>query len=116
MCCCCVSVVAFNSLTAASRTPVSLSYATAFVLPDLTALVDSQRQTDPPFRTPRLSTRRSAAAVRRQLIAQKGSTDDALPTVPTLTTNLHALGYYPKKVAPSPPQNKSQKPMPSARR
>ena len=86
------------------------------LLSDIKALVDSQSQTDPQFRTARLYTRLSAAEVRRQLIAQKGYTDDALPTVQTLTTKLNALGYYPKKVAKSQPQKKSQKPTPSSRR
>src|SRR6266436_2652523 len=76
------------------------------LLSDIQAIVDSQSQTDPQFRTTRLYTRLSAAEVRRQLIAQKGYTDDALPTVQTLTTKLNALGYYPKKVAKSQPQKK----------
>ena len=84
------------------------------LLPDITAIVDSQSQTDPQFRTARLYTRLSAAEVRRQLIVQKGYTDDALPTVQTLTTKLNALGYYPKKVAKSQPQKKSLKRMPSS--
>jgi hypothetical protein len=84
------------------------------LLPDITTIVDSQSQTDPQFRTTRLYTRLSAAEVRRQLIAQKGYTDDTLPTVQTLTTKLNALGYYPKKVAKSQPQKKSQKPTPSS--
>ena len=79
------------------------------LLPDITALVDSQSQADPQFRTNRLYTRLTAAEVRRQLIAHKGYTDDALPTVPTITAKLNALGYYPKKVAKSQPQKKSQK-------
>jgi hypothetical protein len=86
------------------------------LLSDIKALVDSQSQTDPRFRTARLYTRLSAAEVRRQLIAQKGYPDDALPTVQTLTTKLNALGYYPKKVAKSQPQKKFQKPTPSSRR
>ena len=86
------------------------------LLADIKALVDSQSQTDPQFRTARLYTRLSATEVRRQLIAQKGYTDDALPTVQTLTTKLNALGYYPKKVAKSQPQKKSQTPTPSSRR
>jgi hypothetical protein len=61
-------------------------------------------------------TRLSAAEVRRQLIVQKGYTEESLPTVQTLTTKLNALGYYPKKVAKSQPQKKSQKPTPSSRR
>lgn len=86
------------------------------LLRDMRALVDSQSQTDPQFRTTRLSTRLSAAEVRRQLIAQHGDADDALPTVPTLTTTRNARGYSPKKVAKSQPQKKSQKPTRSSRR
>src|SRR5205823_5986137 len=56
------------------------------LFPDIQAIVDSQSQTDPQFRTARLYTRLSAAEVRRQLIVQKGYTDAALPTVQTLTT------------------------------
>ena len=86
------------------------------LLADIKAIVDSQSQTDPQFRTTRLYTRLSAAEVRRQLIAQKGYTDDTLPTVQTLTSKLNAFGYYPQKVAKSQPQKKSQKPTPSSRR
>ena len=80
------------------------------LLSDITAIVDSQSQADPQFRTTRLYTRLTAAEVRRQLIAHTGYTDDVLPTVPTITAKLNALGYYPKKVAKSQPQKKSQKP------
>jgi hypothetical protein len=86
------------------------------LLADIKALVDSQSQTDPQFRTARLYTRLSAAEVRRQLIAQKDYTDDALPTVQTITRKLHGLGYYPRKVAKSQPQKKSRNPMPSLSR
>jgi hypothetical protein len=84
------------------------------LLTDITAIVDSQSQTDPQFRTNRLYTRLSAAEVRRQLIAQKGYTDAELPTVQTISTKLNALGYFPKKVAKTQPQKKSRKPMPSS--
>jgi DDE family transposase len=84
------------------------------LLADLTAIVDSQSQADPQFRTTRLYTRLPAAEVRQQLIAHKGYTHEALPTVATITTKLNALGYYPQKVAKSQPQKKSQKPMPSS--
>jgi hypothetical protein len=56
----------------------------------------------------------SAVEVRRQLLAHQGYSDEALPTVQTITTKLNALGYYPKKVAKSQPQKKSQKPTPSS--
>jgi hypothetical protein len=84
------------------------------LLHDITAIVDRQSQTDPQFRTQRLYTRLSAAEVRRQLIAHKGYTDAALPTVQTITAKLNALGYFPKKVAKSRPQKNSQKPMRSS--
>ena len=84
------------------------------LLPDIGAIIDSQSQAAPQFRSHRLYTRLSAAEVRRQLITQKGYADDALPTVQTITTKLNTLGYYPKKVAKSQPQKKSQKPTPSS--
>jgi len=86
------------------------------LLSDLQAIVESQSQTDPQFRTTRLYTRLTATEVRRQLIAQKGYTDAELPTVETIGTKLTALGYYPQKVAKSLPQKKSPKLTPSSTR
>ena len=74
------------------------------LLTDIKAIVDSQSQTDPQFRTQRLYTRLTAAEVRRQLIAQKGYTDAELPTAETIGAKLNALGYYPQKVAKSLPK------------
>src|SRR5215213_7561396 len=62
------------------------------LLEDITAIVDSQSQADPQFRTTRLSTRLTAAEVRRQLIAQKGYGDAELPTVEPIGAKLNALG------------------------
>jgi hypothetical protein len=93
-----------DAFAARGRKPVEAHLPT--LLLDIQAIVDSQSQTDPRFRTQRLYTRLSAAEVRRQLIAQKGYRDDALPTVQAITAKLHTLGYYPKKVAKSqPPKN-----------
>ncbi|MBM3223622.1 MAG: ISAzo13 family transposase, partial [Candidatus Tectomicrobia bacterium] len=69
------------------------------LLDDRRAIVDSQRHTDPPCRTQRLYTRLRATEVRRQLMAQQGSQDHELPTVPTLTVTRNARGSFPKKVA-----------------
>ena len=74
------------------------------LLTDIKAIVDSQSQADPQFRTQRLYTRLSAAEVRRQLIAQKGYTDDQLPSAETIGAKLNNLGYYPQKVAKSLPK------------
>ena len=51
-------------------------------------------------------TRLSAAAVRRQMIAQKGYTATEQPTVPTFTTKLNALGYRLKTITKTQPLNK----------
>jgi DDE family transposase len=80
------------------------------LLTDIQAIVESQSQADPKFRSKRLYTRLTAAEVRRQLIAQKGYADAALPTAETIGTKLNALGYYPQKVAKSQPQKNSRKP------
>jgi hypothetical protein len=83
------------------------------LLSDITALVDSQSQADPQFRTNRLYTRLTAGEVRRQLIAQFDYSEEDLPTAETIGTKLNQLGYCPKKVAKSQPQKNCQKPMPS---
>lgn len=73
-------------------------------LADIRSLVDSQSQTDPTFRTSRLYTRLSAAEVRRQLIEQKGYTDEALPSRATINAKLNAMGYRLRAVQKSRPQ------------
>ncbi len=84
------------------------------LLDDMKAIVDAQSQTDPQFRTNRLYTRLTAGEVRRQLITQKGYTDDQLPTVRTISTKLRRLGYYPTKVAKTQPQKRYPRLMPSS--
>src|SRR5262249_4148736 len=56
------------------------------LLTDIQAIVDSQSQADPQFRTTRLYTRLTAAEVRRQLRAQKGYPEATLPTADTIGT------------------------------
>jgi hypothetical protein len=80
------------------------------LLIDIAAIVDTQSQADPQFRTNRLYTRLTAAEVRRQLIAQKGYSDAELPTERTIATKLTALGYYPSKVAKTQPQKRFPRP------
>ena len=83
---------------------------------DLEAIVVGQSQADPSFRTTRLYTRLTAGEVRRQLIAQRGYSDEALPCVQTIGAKLNALGYYPQTVARSQPQKRPLKPTPSSPR
>jgi hypothetical protein len=84
------------------------------LLTDMRAIVDGQSQTDPQFKTNRLYTRLTAAEVRRQLIIQKGYTDEELPTPTTIGTKLNEMGYYPIKVAKAKPKKRLQPPMPSS--
>lgn len=107
-------LVCLDNFAARGRKPSEEHLPT--LLTDITAIVDSQSQTDPQFRTQRLYTRLDASEVRRQLIAQKGYTDLQLPTVQTIMTKLNALGYYPQKVAKSEPKKRSPKPMRSSNR
>jgi len=86
------------------------------LLADLEAVVAGQSQADPSFRTTRLYTRLTAAEVRRRLTAQHGYTDEELPCVQTIGAKLHALGYYPQRVAKTRPQKRSPRPTPSSPR
>jgi hypothetical protein len=76
------------------------------LLEDIRAVVDGQSQTDPTFQSTRLYCRLSAATVRRELIRQKGYTDEELPTEETIRVKLNALGYTLRAVQKSrPPKN-----------
>ncbi len=85
------------------------------LLTDLEALVASQSQADPSFRTTRLYTRLTAAEVRRQLIARYSYADAQLPCLQTIGAKLNALGYHPQTVAKTQPQKRSPQPTPSSR-
>lgn len=50
------------------------------LIQDIKDIVDGQSQTDPSFNTTRLFTRLTVAEIRKQLIKQKGYTEEALPT------------------------------------
>jgi len=84
------------------------------LLADLEAVVASQSQADPTFRTTRRYTRLTAGEVRRRLIAERGYTDAELPCVQTIGAKLNALGYHPQTVAKTRPQKRSPKPTPSS--
>ncbi len=77
------------------------------LLNDIRAIVDGQSQTDATFQTTRLYTRLSASEVRKQLIAQKGYTDNELPTEETIRVKLNDLGYKLRAVQKSRPKKDS---------
>jgi hypothetical protein len=85
------------------------------LLEDVKEIVDSQSQIDATFQTNRLYTRLSAEEVRRQLVLQKGYTDEELPTAKTIGVKLNQWGYHLKAVVKSKPQKKLPKQMPSLR-
>lgn len=78
------------------------------LLSDITAICDSQSQTDPSFNSTRLYTRLSVPQIRKQLITQKGYTNEELPTNQTLNTKINELGYGLKKVQKTKPLKKNQ--------
>jgi Rhodopirellula transposase DDE domain len=64
---------------------------------DIRALVDKQAQADPKFQSVFSYARISARAVRAALIAQKGYTEEQLPTRQTIGEILNRFGYRLKK-------------------
>ena len=68
------------------------------LLTDIREIADRCSQTDPTFQTTRLYLRLSAAAVREQLIEQKGYADDDLPSEDTIRRKLIQMGYRLRQV------------------
>ena len=102
-----------DAFAARGRKPVEAHLPT--LLHDMKAIVDSQSQTDPRFRTTRLSTRLSAAEVRRQLSPRKG------PVMPrSHGTDPNDQTQCPRVLSQEGRQEsgakKSPKPTPSSRR
>lgn len=77
------------------------------LLTDMRAIVDGQSQTDPTFQSNRLYTRLSAAEVRRQLMSQKGYSEEDIPSQETIRVKLNELGYRLRSVQKSRPQKDS---------
>jgi hypothetical protein len=77
------------------------------LLEDIRAIADEQSQTDPTFQTTRLYTRISAAEMRRQLLEQKGYTDEELPSEETIRVKMNNLGYTLRSVQKSRPKKDS---------
>lgn len=65
--------------------------------PAILELVDSQAQADPQMKTTFYYARVSAQSVRDALIAEKGYSEEELPTRQTIGTMLNRLGYRLKK-------------------
>ncbi len=75
-------------------------------LDDLRELADKHSQTDPTFKTTRIFTRLTSKEARKQLIAQKGYTDEELPCEETIRKKLNSLGYCLRAVKKSKPKKK----------
>jgi len=94
----------YDNFSARGRKPVE--HHLPNLLNDIKAIAEAESQTDPTFKTTRLYIRLSAAEVRKQLIKQKGYSDEELPCEDTIRTKLNELGYHPKKVKKSQPLKK----------
>lgn len=68
------------------------------LLEDIKSIIDTQSQTDPSFKTTKLYTRLTVKEVRRQLVKEKGYSEEELPSNQTLNTKINALGYTLRKV------------------
>ena len=68
------------------------------LLADMREIANRYSQTDPTFRTTRQYTRLTTAALRQQLIDEKGYSDAQLPSEETIRTKLNELGYGLKRV------------------
>ena len=76
------------------------------LLDDIKDIADAQSQTDPSFKSTRLYTRLSASEVRRQLIEQKGYSDEELPSTETIRVKVNQLGYKLRSVQKTKPKKK----------
>ncbi|MEM9275581.1 MAG: ISAzo13 family transposase, partial [Cyanobacteria bacterium P01_F01_bin.143] len=76
------------------------------LLEDIRTIVDPQTQADPSLKSQRLYTRISAAEVRRQLIKQKGYSDEELPTSEVIRQRLNEMNYRLRRVEKAKPQKK----------
>lgn len=94
----------YDNYSARGRKPVE--HHLPNLLKDIKAIAEAESQTDPTFKTTRLYIRLSAAEVWKQLIKQKGYSEEELPCEDTMRTKLNKLGYHPKKVKKSQPLKK----------
>jgi hypothetical protein len=78
---------------------------------DIQAIVEPHIQTDPTFQTRRLYRRITSAEVRRQLIEEKGYSEQEVPCEDTIRVRLNDMGYRPMKVRKSKPKKRSPRPM-----
>lgn len=94
----------YDNFSARGRQPIE--YHLPELLNDIEAIAEGEAQTDPTFKTTRKYIRVSAAEVRKQLVKEKGYSEEELPCEDTIRRKLNQLGYYPKKVRKSQPLKK----------
>lgn len=95
-------IVVLDNFSARGRKPITQKL--PHLLDDLRELADSQAQTDPTFKTTRLYTRITAKEARKQLILQKGYTDEELPGEENIRLKLNQLGFCLRSVKKSQPK------------
>lgn len=90
----------YDNFSARGRQPIE--YHLPELLNDIEAIAEGEAQTDPTFKTTRKYIRVSAAEVRKQLVKEKGYSEEELPCEDTIRRKLNQLGYYPKKSKKKP--------------
>ncbi len=73
---------------------------------DIIAIAEPTSQVDPTFRTLKIYTPLTAKTVRKQLISQKGYSEEKLPCIKTLSNKLNQLNFHPQKVTKTKPIKK----------
>ena len=76
------------------------------LLEDIRGIVEPHSQADPTLKSERLYTRLSAAEVRRQLMAQKGYSDEDLPSQEVIRQRLNEMNYCLRRVVKAKPQKR----------
>lgn len=104
-------IVCVDNFSARGRRPVEARLPE--LREDMQAILDEQSQTDPTFRSQRLYTRLTVKEVGKQLIEQKGYTEQQLPVAESLRTRINEMGYHLRGVRKTEPEKKFQKPTPS---
>lgn len=74
------------------------------LLHDIRAIVEPLSHSDPQLRHAQRYTRLTASEVRQQLLAQKGYSDEQLPSIETIRVRLNEMGFVLRQVSKSVPQ------------
>jgi hypothetical protein len=81
---------------------------------DLRDVLDPSTQADPSLRSERLYRQLTIKEVIRRLVAEKGYSEEDLPSEESIRVRVNDLGYFPSSVRKTLPQKRSPRQMPSS--